>query len=172
MKELEFTTDYNEGVIVGYIKADYKARTKLNNKQTILMGLLCLVLAVIGVVANILNSEIYKTLIPGIFFAIMAMVFLISPILYSDKSIRKRVKKSFQKAGNLVTTIKYTFSDDKIVSSKYNGETKSYAYEEIKGYYLFENRIYILLKFKQGYICIDHSQELLDLLISKDICIK
>ena len=172
MKELEFTTDYNEEVIVGYIKADYKARTKLNNKQTILIGLLCLVLAVIGVVANILNSKIYKTLIPGIFFAIMAMVFLISPILYSDKSIRKRVKKSFQKASNVVTTIKYTFSDDKIVSSKYNGETKSYAYEEIKGHYLFENRIYILLKFKQGYICIDHSQELLDLLISKDICIK
>ncbi len=172
MKELEFITEYNEEVIVGYVKADYKASTKLNKKQTILMGLLCLMLGVVGIVANILNSEVYKTLIPGIFFAIMAVVFLISPILYSDKSIRKRVEKSLQKAGSIVTTIKYTFGDDKIVSSKSNGELKSYTYEEIRCYYVFENRIYILLKFKQGYICIDHSQELLDLLISKNICTK
>ncbi len=172
MKELEFITDYNEEVIVGYIKADYKTRTKLNSKQTILMGLLCLVLGVAGIALNILNSEVYKTIIPGIFFAIMAVAFLISPVLYSDKSIRKRVKKALQKADNLITNIKYTFSDDKILSSKSNGELKSYTYEEIRYYYVFENRIYILLRFKQGYICIDYSQELLDLLTSKNICSK
>lgn len=172
MKELEFTTEYNEDIIVGYIKADYKSRTKLNDKQTILMGLLCLVLGVFGIVLNILNSEVYKTLIPGIFFAIMAVVFLISHVLYSDKSIRKRVKKALPKADNLITTIKYSFSDDKILSSKSNGETKSYSYEEIRCYYVFENRIYILLRFKQGYICINYSQELFDLLISKNICFK
>lgn len=172
MKELEFTTEYNEDIIVGYIKADHKASTKLNNKQTILMGLMCLVLGVANIVANILNSEVYKTLIPGIFFAIMAVVFLINPILFSDKSIRKRVLKSLQRTNNPVPTIKYTFYDDKIVSSKYSGELKSYTYEEIRCYYVFENYIYIVLKLKQGFICVDNSQELLDLLISKDICIK
>jgi len=172
MKELEFTTEYNEDIIVGYIKADYKSRTKLNDKQTILMGLLCLVLGVLGIALNILNSEVYQTIIPGIFFVIMAVVFLISPVLYSDKSIRKRVQKAIQRADNLITKIKYTFSDDKILSSKSNGETKSYTYEEIRRYYVFENRIYILLKFKQGYICIDYSQELIDLLTSKNICYK
>ena len=172
IKELEFTTEYNEEVIVGYIKADHKASTKLNNKQTVLMGLLYLAVGVACIVANILNSEVYKTLIPGIFFAIMAVAFLINPILYSDKSIRKRVQKSLQRTNNPAPTIKYTFYDDKIVSSKYSGELKSCTYEEIRCYYVFENYIYIVLKFKQGYICIDHSQELLDLLISKDICIK
>lgn len=172
MKELEFITEYNEEVIVGYIKADHKASTKLNNKQTVLMGLLCLALGVAGIVLNILNSEVYKTLIPGIFFAIMAVVFFISPFLYSDKSIRKRVKKALQKFDNLVATIKYTFGDDRILSSKSNSELKSYTYEEIRCYYVFENYIYIVLKFKQGYICIDYSQELIDLLISKNICSK
>ena len=107
IKELEFTTEYNEEVIVGYIKADHKASTKLNNKQTVLMGLLCLAVGVAGIVANILNSEVYKTLIPGIFFAIMAVAFLINLILYSDKSIRKRVQKSLQRTNNPAPTMKW-----------------------------------------------------------------
>lgn len=170
MKELEFTTEYNEEVIVGYIKADHKASTKLNKTQTILMGLLCLVLGVAGIVANILNSKVYKTLIPGIFFSIMAVAFLINPILYSDKSIRKRVQKSLQRTNSPITTIRYTFYDDKIVSSKYSGELKSYTYEEIRCYYVFENYIYIVLKFKQGYICVDNSAEIIDLLTTKNVC--
>ena len=169
MKELEFATEYNEEVIVGYIKADHKASTKLNKTQTILMGLMCLVLSVAGIVANILNSEVYKTLIPGIFFAIIAVAFLINPILYSDKSIRKRVKKSLQKVGKIIAVIKYTFTVDKILSLKSNGELKSYSYEEIRDYYVFENYIYIVLKFKQGYICIDYSKEIVDLLTLKNI---
>ena len=172
MIELEFTTEYNEDIIVGYIKADHKASTKLNNKQTILMGLMCLVLGVAGIVANILNSEVFKTLIPGIFFAIMAVAFLINPILYSDKSIRKRVQKSLQRTNNPAPTIKYTFYDDKIGSSKGSGELKSYTYEEIRCYYLFENYIYIVLKFKQGYICVDNSAEIIDLLTTKKVCSK
>ena len=172
MKELEFTTEFKEEVIVGYIKADHKASTKLNNRQTILMGLLCLVLGVLGILANILNSEVYKTIIPGIFFAIMAVAFLINPILYSDNSIRKRVQKSLQRTNSPITTIRYTFADDKIVSSKSNGELKSYTYEEFRCYYVFENHIYIRLMYKQGYICVVYSQELLDLLMSKNICSK
>lgn len=169
MKELEFTTQYNEDIIVGYIKADHKATTKLNKTQTVLMGLLCLVLGVTAIVANILNSEVYKTLIPGIFFAIMAVAFLTNPILYSDKSIRKRVQKSLQRTNTPIPTIKYTFTGDKIVSSKYNGELKSYTYEEIRCYYVFEKYIYIVLKFKQGYICVDNSAEIIDLLTSKKV---
>lgn len=172
MKELEFTTEYNQEVIVGYIKADHKAKTKLNNTQTILMGLGCLVLGVLGIAANILNSEVYKTIIPGIFFAIMAVAFLVNPLLYSDNSIRKRVQKSLQRTDTPVTTIRYTFSDDKIVSSKYSGELKSYTYEEIRCYYVSPKYIYIVLKLKQGYICVDNSAEIVDLLKSKNVCSK
>lgn len=101
----EIVTEYNKEIFFKCYKIHYKVFSKYNTKRTILLTIMCFVLATIALILGITKPETFHTVFASVFFYIMTLVFILGSNIMSDKGIKRTVDKIFNKNPNMNLTV-------------------------------------------------------------------
>lgn len=142
----EIVTEYNKEIFFKCYKIHYKVFNKYNTKRTILLIIMCFVLATIALILGITKSETFHTVFASVFFYIMTLVFMLGSNIMSDKGIKRTVDKIFNKNPNMNLTAKYIFNEGRFLSVHGENNTINYEYSDIRHFEVVDEYIIVLLK--------------------------
>ena len=145
----EIVTEYNKEVFFKCYKIHYKFFNKYNTKRTILLTIMCFVLATIALILGITKPETFHTVIASVFFYIMTLVFILGSNIMSDKGIKRTVDKIFKKNPNMNLVAKYVFDEEQFYSTHGENSTINYEYADIRHFEVLDEYIIVLLKNKK-----------------------
>ena len=145
----EVTTEYNKNIFFKCFKVHYKFFSKYNKNRTILLLLLCLIIAITALFLVLIKPETFRVAFTSAFFYIMALVSLSGIITISDRGIKRKVDKIFKKNPNMNLTVKYIFNEDKFLSVHGENDTLNYEYANIIHFEVADEYIIVLLKNKK-----------------------
>ena len=165
----EITTEYNKDIFFKCYKVQYKYFRKYNKNRTILLLILCFVLATIALVLGITNPKTFHTVFTSAFFYIMTLVSLSGIIPMSDSGIKRKVDKIFNKNPNMNLTAKYIFNEERFLSLHSGNNIINYEYIDIVYFELVEEYIIILLKNKKFIALNTNEDKIIEFLQMKTI---
>lgn len=142
----EIVTEYNKEIFFKCYKIHYKVFNKYNTKRTILLIIMCFVLATIALILGITKPETFHTVFASVFFYIMTLVFILGSNIMSDKGIKRTVDKIFNKNPNMNLTAKYIFNEGRFLSVHGENNTINYEYSDIRHFEVVDEYIIVLLK--------------------------
>ena len=145
----EIVTEYNKEVFFKCYKIYYKFFNKYNTKRTILLTIMCFVLATIALILGITKPETFHTVFASVFFYIMTLVFILGSNIMSDKGIKRTVDKIFKKNPNMNLVAKYVFDEEQFYSTHGENNTINYEYADIRHFEVLDEYIIVLLKNKK-----------------------
>ncbi len=145
----EIVTEYNKEVFFKCYKIHYKFFNKYNTKRTILLTIMCFVLATIALILGITKPETFHTVFASVFFYIMTLVFILGSNIMSDKGIKRTVDKIFKKNPNMNLVAKYVFDEEQFYSTHGENNTINYEYADIRHFEVLDEYIIVLLKNKK-----------------------
>lgn len=93
----EIVTEYNKEIFFKCYKIHYKFFNKYNTKRTILLTIMCFVLATIALILGITKPETFHTVFVSVFFYIMTLVFILGSNIMSDKELKEQLIKYLTK---------------------------------------------------------------------------
>ena len=124
----EIVTEYNKEIFFKCYKIHYKVFSKYNTKRTILLTIMCFVLATIALILGITKPETFHTVFASVFFYIMTLVFILGSNIMSDKGIKRTVDKIFNKNTNMNLKDKFIHYDrTMLVCDPRRSEPKKYG---------------------------------------------
>lgn len=165
----EIVTEYNKEVFFKCYKIHYKFFNKYNTKRTILLIIMCFVLATIALILGITKPETFHTVFASVFFYIMTLVFILGSNIMSDKGIKRTVDKIFNKNPNMNLTAKYIFSEDRFLSVHGENNTINYEYSDIRHFEVVDEYIIVLLKNKKFIALNTTNEKVIELLKRKTV---
>ena len=145
----EIVTEYNKEVFFKCYKIHYKFFNKYNTKRTILLTIMCFVLATIALILGITKPETFHTVFASVFFYIITLVFILGSNIMSDKGIKRTVDKIFKKNPNMNLVAKYVFDEEQFYSTHGENSTINYEYADIRHFEVLDEYIIVLLKNKK-----------------------
>ena len=167
----EVVTEYNKEIFRKCYRICYKYFSKYNPKRTILLMIMCFVVATVALFLEIMNPERFHTIFASIFFYIMSLVFLFSQRIMSDKGIKRTVDRIFSKNPSMDLVTKYVFNEENFVSINGQNGTRYFDYNSIVHLEIVEEYIIILLKDKK-FLALKNSEDRIAFLQRKGLTVK
>lgn len=165
----EIITKYNKEIFYKCYKVQYKVINKYNTKRTILLTIMCFVLATIALILGITKPETFHTVFASVFFYIMTLVFILGLNIMSDKGIKRTVDKIFIKNPNMNLTAKYIFNEDRFLSVHGENNTINYEYADIRYFEVEDEYIIVLLKNKKFIALNTNDEKIIEFLKSRTV---
>ena len=163
----EIVTEYNKEIFFKCYKIHYKVFNKYNTKRTILLIIMCFVLATIALILGITKPETFHTVFASVFFYIMTLVFIMGANVMSEKGIQRTVDKIFKKNPNMNLVAKYVFDEEKFYSTHGENDTINYEYIDIVHFEVVDDQIIVLLKNKKFIALNTNDDKVIEFLKSK-----